>query len=208
MNFVSKITFSALIILISGCVKTNVKDYSVENVKGNQVRTLAIDVVASDIGLQQEAERLLIEKFTAKGVKTFLVDDFLPPLRQYTHTEIRQAFNHKEIDTLLIVSIGESVSSSQVAFFSTNTNTYASATAYGNSVQGSADTTSTTTPVRSFKRATNSVAQLVSVSSGDTLWKAESETLGQGLLYTTDGSTASSLINEYVAKLESRGFIN
>jgi len=194
------ITTLFITFLLGGCVISKVKDYSFQPIitsgetSGFTLKRIAIRVDSkSDIGVAQEAQKELLEQLLPYGVEIVLWNDMMPPVRKYELREKLQIMQANRLDGFLRIRVGEGVYEEEIIGFVDNRNTYGSG--------------SVITPLKRFKRDTNSQATLFSSKDGSILWKANSETNAGGLLFMSDNSTLSSMVSEYISALEKRGFL-
>jgi hypothetical protein len=94
----------------------------------------------SDLGLRQDAEQEFVKTLASKGLQSTPSALLLFPGRQYSPEEIDQALSTAGVDAVLVLSPGGAGTSS--TWIPQTTTTTGSATAYGNTVTGTATTRS------------------------------------------------------------------
>jgi hypothetical protein len=142
---------------------------------------------------------------------------FLPPTRQYTEVEVRQAMAGRGIDGVLVITVtGDTGAQQQYA----GTVTTGNAMAVGNTIYGngqatttvSASGTSVSAPIYRFSRAVTFEARLSDPQTSRKFWVGGGQTSagGGGLIgaiSTSNGVNASSMASTIFKDLQEKGLI-
>ncbi len=215
MRIVLSLIIISAVILITGCVSTQVRSYSDVNYANRMVKSIAVLAISKDVGLSESIETALGKSFTDKGVRFVRSTDILPPTREYDADEVKSALLSQGIDSLLIVEITDSGQSSEIVGYQSYGQAYGSASgsAYriGNNtyanISGSSSSNSTSFAIKRRSRNTASTSQLFDVSTNDIIWKAQTETEAGGKLFMSDDSTGSNLANGIIDELVAKGHL-
>lgn len=185
-------------LFLTGCVSTNVRDFTDPDYMGFQSKKLLI-----------ESPSHLIEESFSNELKNidvvyYLSSSIFIPTRTYTTKDKLKIMKDKGFDSLLTINISGDHQSSNVVGY--NTNSYASAysTGYGNAY---ASGTSTTIPIVAHNRNSKAQAKLYEVKTGRVIWVGNLDTSAQGSLYMSNSTTADSIAEEAVVSLLKKGHL-
>ena len=183
--------------IISGCASTKVTGYTDPSFSSTTYRNTT--VLASGLGLERAAdlETRICDAFQDQDVKCTKFTSLFPPTKRYSDAEIYSDLENRKIQSVVIVSAGGDQSASNVFGYQS----YGNATAYGNSVQGSASSYAH----RSYSRQSRMRVLLLDVDARRTAWIGDANTEGKGLLNVTDKAFDSSLASKIVGTLSETG---
>ena len=203
---------SVVVVALCSCIKTKVKGYSDVEYQGRTVSTVAVHVVEAPMNFSEALERRAIARLSKLGVTAVPLYELLPPTRNHTVKERRNALSAARVEAVLMFSLGYSESSERLIgmYGSSSSSTYLSGTAssYGSTsyVAGTGTTTTTSynTPVVASNRNSGGSAVLWDWQAGRAIWVGTFATESGGAFYQSDGkhaySAADSVIQELLNK--------
>ena len=207
-----KVLLAAILLSVAlcSCIKTKVKGYTDADYHSRQVSRVAIHVLDAPLNFSEALERRAVARLSKLGVTAIPLYQILPPTRNYTVDERRNALGAARVEAVLMFSLGYSESSERLIgmYGSSNSNTYLSGTvsSYGStsyiSGTGTTNTTTYSTPVIASNRNSGGSAALWDWQAGRAIWVGTFSTESGGAFYQSDGkhaySAADSVIQELV----------
>lgn len=178
---------------ISGCASTEITGYSDPAYESAVYNSTMVH--APDVGLAQAAdlEQGVCERFKERGVTCRTFQSLFPPTREHSPETIFRTLKDQGIQAAIVLLQGGSQSAERTFAYQS----FGSASAYGNRVQGQ----STSVPMTAFSRAATVRVLLIDGETGETAWLADARTEGQGMVNTTTSAFNSSLSDEVVESL-------
>jgi hypothetical protein len=200
---------AANVLLLGGCVTTSMQGYADLQQPPRPIQHIAViapPALVSALVNEASKRRVLLEDFNV----------VLPPTRQYTEAEVRNAMADHGIDGVLAIGVmadsgvqqryaGTIVNSSYSGTFSGN------ATIVGNMIYGTGTSsgmaTSTATPIYSYSRAVAWQARLSDPQTSRKFWVGSGQTRAGGALFMSDATNASDAASAIFNDLETKGLI-
>lgn len=188
------------VLLISGCANTNMKTYVDPEHKGKSYSNILVDLPNANFEFKEIVLSELCRALKNRSVVCLAKDDLLPPTREYSDDKLFQIIEKNEIEGWLIVQIGSGDSNSQYI----GSQTFASATLYGNSAYGSANSMA----MYSYSRQQGYSIVMYDMHSKHKAFIMEASTSASGLANITNSVFAKSLAGKIISEMESNGFLN
>ena len=172
MNKKYFVVFTILLIsiILIGCAETRLE--TVRNPNLSRIKFKKILVVApfTDIGLRRQTENAFVSKFTSTEVQSVSSLQILPPIKDYTDSELMGILDRDRVDGILTIALKDYWTSQ--SYVPRSSSTQGSANLYGNSLSYSSYTQeyggyyvskpNVNFEIRLFDRRTGEVAWLVS----------------------------------------------
>jgi hypothetical protein len=182
-------------VLLTSCVSTkiaSIKDPSYRNASFKRFLVIANYEKMVDV---QKIESMLVKRLNFKGVYAIANSSLLPPIREYTEDEKKNAFITENLDCYLIISqIGENKSTVYIPPTST-TETEVKTSRH----KVSETTTTVTTPggEREIVSTIDTKAELYDIQNGNLVWRGEATTSCQpGVIGDIFDSFCSNIVEE------------
>ena len=134
-----------------------------------------------------------------RSVECITKDELFPPTREYSEPRIFEIIDQNGIDGWLIVGIGSGATNSQYM----GSQTFGSATVYGNTVSGSANSMA----MYSFSRQQGYSITMFDMDTNHKAFIMEASTSASGLANITNSVFAKSLANKIINEMSAAGFI-
>jgi len=175
----SKFTISLLIIsftsfLFISCVSTNIasfKDPSYRNVSFGRFLVIAN---YKKIETVQKVEGMVVDHLKARGVYSVANSSLLPPIREYSDDEKRNAFIAENLDCYIIIS--PAGLNNATIYVPSISSTSASVSASRNKASGSSTTVTSAGGERDVVSSVDTQAELYDIQNGNIVWKGEAST--------------------------------
>lgn len=140
----------------------------------------------------------------------------LPPTRQYSEADVRQAMTARGVDGVLVVSVTGDTGVQQ-RYAGTIANTSYSGTSSGNAMvigntiygsgMSSGTATTTATPIYSYSRAVAFEARLSDPQTSRKFWVGSGQTQSGGALFVGDAVSATNAASAIFNDLQTKGLI-
>lgn len=152
-------------------------------------------------------QKKLKDKFEKFGVTIVGYRNLLPPTRNWTPEDRARIYEREGIDSVLIVTAGESASS--VIHFATQSfgTTRVSGSTFGNTFSATGQTNTTTYNLYSVKSKADFSAILLDVSNSRTIWYVDVRTKAGGTLFVGGKRDGKAISKEIVKALKEDGHI-
>ena len=203
---------------LAGCVTTSMQGYADSAPPSRPVTQIAA-MVAAPVGLRADIQRSLAEAAAKHGVAAIDALSILPPTRTYSDAEIRAQLKAKGVDSVLLLTVGDSGVQREYAgtiFEGQSFGTYngqGTVSTFGNTsnvaLSGtySGSSFGTATPVHRYSRTTQFTAKLLDAQTGRTLWVGGGQVNAGGLLFVGNGTSAASSTSAIFDDLAAKGLI-
>lgn len=186
-------------ILISGCATTNMKTYVDPEHKGKKYTKILIDSPNANFEFKDLLLSDICEKLQKYSVTCVRKDEIFPPTREYSDSQLFEVISNNKIDAWLVIGIGTGSSNSQYM----GSNTFGSATVYGNTAYGSANSMA----MYSFSRQQGYSIAMYDMSTKHKAFIMDASTSASGLANVTNSVFASSLADKIVKEMSASGFL-
>ncbi|AFP31948.1 hypothetical protein MRBBS_3012 [Marinobacter sp. BSs20148] len=141
----------------------------------------------------------LCSSLREKSVECITKEELFPPTREYSEPRIFEIIDQNGIDGWLIVGIGLGATNSQYM----GSQTFESATVYGNTVSGSANSMA----MNSFSRQQGYSITMFDMETNHKSFIMDASTSAFGLANITNSVFAESLANKIINEMSAAGFI-
>jgi hypothetical protein len=201
--------------LLGSCITSSMQGYADRAPPFQPIRHIAA-MVSAPVAMAPGFQSSLSDEAAKRGVA---LDDalvLLPPTRSYKDDEIRRILTEAAVDSVLVVTVGDSGVQKEYAgtIFQgqysgsstydgsiTRTGTGANIQMSGNS---SGSYVGSSTAIHRYSRVTHFDAKLIEVATGRTLWMGSGEVNAGGKLFVGNSASASSsaasIFNDLAAK--------
>ncbi|WP_445946607.1 hypothetical protein [Shewanella sp.] len=195
-----KYLYLIFVLLVSGCANTNMKTYVDPEHQGKSYSKVLIDLPNANFEFKEIVLSELCGALKKRSVVCLAKEDLLPPTREYSDNQLFQIIEKNEIEGWLVLQIGSGGSSSQYI----GSQTFGSATLYGNSAYGSANSMA----MYSFNRQQGYSIVMYDMHTKHKAFIMEASTSASGLANITNSVFAESLASKIIKEMESNGFLN
>ena len=193
-------TLFFLLSLIGGCATTKMQTHVDKEHRGKIYSKIVVDAPNANFEFKQLLTSELCSSLREKSVECVAKYELFPPTRQYSDKQIDILVNKSGIDGWLIVSLGGGGTNQQYL----GSQTFGSATVYGNTVSGSASSMA----VYSFNRQQGYTVIMFDMDSKLRSFIMEASTSASGLLNIKNSVFAESLVKKIMSEMTEAGFIN
>ncbi|AUM12473.1 hypothetical protein [Ketobacter alkanivorans] len=205
-----KILLGALVVTLLACRSTSIKHYTDADYKTYQIHKFLVE------SNSDKFEEMLSHKIKQTNAELVERYSIMPPTRSYSPEQIQTIIATNNIDSVLVVQIGEMKKETQVV--GTNTQTQHSfyyspppnnpylVSPTSSTITGTSN--STTTTIIASRSASNATATLYDVKTGRIIWTGEIATKAQGTIYTNEASAASDIAIKVLNALLESGHIS
>jgi hypothetical protein len=176
-------------------------------------------MVAAPVALRSDIQRSLNEAAAKHGVAAIDALSMLPPTRTYSDAEIRAQLKARNVDGVLLLTVGDSGVQREYAgtiFQGQSFGTYngqGTVSSFGGmsnvALSGtySGSSFGTATPIHRYSRTTQFTAKLLDAETGRTLWVGGGQVDAGGLLFVGNGTSAASSTSAIFDDLAAKGLI-
>ena len=186
---------------------TSSESYTDPDFKGFQPKRIMLVVDDNDSDMRLQVESRVIAAMKKSGVEVVPMRELMPPTREWTVEAQGAVLTQAAIDSVLVITVGASSRVVMPIMTQTRTTTTASATGYGNSVYGSANSTSSTVPVYGAKSKSIFSAVLKDTATGRIAWYADITVKASGTYFVSDKSDAKGVAGEVAKAMQSDGHL-
>jgi len=185
------------------CASTNVRSQVDPQVRGRNYNCIMVFVNFQDLGLRQDTERQIQSFLTTKNSQVIPSVDLFFPGRTYTTEESNKILTDASVDGILVISSAGTGTS--VSWLPQTTTTRGSATVTGNTVSGTA-TTSTYGGYNITKPWAEFDATLIDLTTKSVVWIARMSSRGNAfadwkdLTWSMAQETSSQLKKDKIIK--------
>ena len=171
---ISLLTISFVSILFISCVSTNIASFKDPSYRNASFGRFLVIANFKKMETVQKVEDAVVGRFKEWGVYAIANSSLLPPIREYSDDEKRNAFIDEHLDCYIIISpAGVNNATLYVpSISSTNANVSASR----NKASGSSTTVTSTGGERDVVSSVDTKAELYDFQNGHIVWKAEANT--------------------------------
>lgn len=168
---------------------------------------LLLIVEGGSFETRQQIEERMTKEFAKRGVTVVPVRELFPPTRQWTPSAQEELIAKHGVDSRLVVTVGASAST----IIPVATQTYGSASVYGNATGNTFNahgtSSSTSYNIFSAKSKAEFSAILIENSSNRVAWYADLLVKAGGTLFVSEKGDAKGLVNGVVEALENDGHL-
>jgi hypothetical protein len=175
--------------------------------------------VAAPTPLAASIQQSIAEQAQKRGILAEDAFNLLPPTRTYTDAEIRQILAQRNVDSVLVIQVGDSGATKEYAgtimtgqYTGTSSatgtiNTFGNMSTLSASGMSSGTMTATATPTYRYSRRTAFTARLIEPATARNLWVGNGQVDAGGLLFVGNGMNASSSVSAIFEDLQKKGVI-
>jgi len=176
------------------------KTYVDSECRGKIYSKILIDLPNANFEFKEIVVSELCNGLRQRSVACLSKEELFPPTREYSDNQLFQTINRNEIDGWLILEIGSGGSTSQYV----GSQTFGSATLYGNSAYGSASSMA----MYSYSRQQGYSIVMYDMQTRHKAFIMYASTSASGLANVTNSVFAKSLAHKIIKEMESNGFLN
>jgi hypothetical protein len=203
---------------LSGCITTSMQGYADRELPAKPISRM-IAYVAGPGPLVSSIQTSVNEEARKRGLVAEDALELFPPTRTYTNAEIRQGLASDGIDGVLVINVGDTGVLQQYAGtilsgqYSGTSSASGTINSFGNvstvSLNGTSSgaMTATATPVYRYRRQTMFTARLIEPTTARNLWVGNGQVRAGGLLFVSDGASASSSVAAIFDDLQQKRII-
>lgn len=188
------LSYIAMILFLSACVSTRVKDFTDPDYISFISKRLVIESPS------QTFTDYFADALRRIDVEYISSDKLFLPTRSYTKDERLKTMEKKGFDSVLLVDFSGGSRSSSVVAYNTSTRIYGGG--YGNTYASSS-----TIPISTHRRNSQARAKLYNIKTGRIIWVGNLHTSASGALYMSNSSTVKSMTKSIVASLLRKGHL-
>ena len=189
----------SLVFFMVGCATTKMKTHVDPEHRDRSYSRILVDAPNANFEFKDLMVKELCDGLSEKSVDCVTKDDLFPPTREYSEPQIFKIVEQNNIDGWLIVGIGSGTANSQYM----GTQTFGSATVYGNSISGSANSMA----MYSFSRQQGYSITMFDMESKHKAFIMDASTSASGLANISNSVFAESLANKIIDEMSAAGFI-
>jgi hypothetical protein len=202
-----KSTLLAACLIVSGCASSTITSFKDPAFSGHRFGHISVFALGMDLETAVAVEGLLCQKMAPTVCDAG--KNVISPVRQFSPGDIDTVLKQHGIDAVLMVALESDQAESPYLGNITSGSSQTSATAslYGNSMFGTATTTTTASSVPVYGSVRQSVGNLglFDSASGQMIWRGQVKVSGRGFLNTTDKAFIASATDTVAAELKASG---
>jgi hypothetical protein len=184
---------------IYGCVSTNIASFKDPDYDSQSFGRYLVIGNYEKFEMVKMVEGKVVAELTSNGVYAVANSKILPPIREYTDDERRNAFIKYKLDAYLIVSpAGVNNATLYVPSIST---TNESASASGNRAHSSSSTVTTPGGEREVLSSVDTKAELYDFQNNHIVWKGQANTNIQYNAYGQTFATADNILDSFCSHI-------
>lgn len=187
------------VFFLAGCATTKMKTHVDPEHRDRSYSKILVDAPNSNFEFKDLMVTELCGGLSQKSVDCVTKDELFPPTREYSESQIFKIIEQNNIDGWLTVGIGSGATNSQYM----GTQTFGSATVYGNSISGSANSMA----IHSFSRQQGYSIIMFDMETKHKAFIMDASTSASGLANITNSVFAESLANKIINEMSAAGFI-
>lgn len=187
---------------------TDVESYTDPDYKGYQPKKVMLVVENASQEMRTEIEERLTAEFAKKGIEAIPNRKLFPPTREFSTDDRMKVLAAENVDSALVVTIGESAS--QVMAVATQTRGTAQMNAkptYGGGYNATGTVNSTSQNIYAAKSRAEFSAVLFDTAKNRTAWYADVQVKAKGTLFVSEKGDAKGLVGAVIEGLEDDGHL-
>lgn len=188
-----------LVFLMTGCATTKMQTHIDPEHRDRTYSKILVDAPNANFDFKDLMVTELCSGLREKSVECITKEELFPPTREYSESRIFEIIEQNGIDGWLIVGIGSGATNSQYM----GSQTFGSATVYGNTIWGSANSMA----MYSFNRQQGYSIVMFDMETNHKAFIMEASTSASGLANITNSVFAKSLANKIINEMSAAGFI-
>lgn len=189
----------AFVLLMTGCATTKMQTYIDPEHRDRTYSKILIDTPNANFEFKALMITELCSGLKKRSVECITKDELFPPTREYSEHRIFEIIDQNRIDGWLIVGIGSGATNGQYM----GSQTFGSATVYGNTVSGNSHSMA----LYSFSRQQGYSITMFDMDTNHKAFIMEASTSASGLANITNSVFAKSLANKIINEMSAVGFI-
>ena len=193
------ILLASFALMLTGCVTTSVRGFTDNDYKDYKIKKIAVRAPNVGFAFGEVMENSMVKSLRSSKVQAASFLSLFPPTRDWTNEEVAKQLMSEGYDSIMYVYLVGSDSSSQTISYINSGNAYA----YG----GMATYSSTSVPVSSIRRYTQTRVKVFDIRTTDVIWIGDSSTKAGGLLFMGDETQTDSISSNVVTSLSESGHI-
>lgn len=187
---------------------TDVESYTDPDYQGYQPKKVMLVVENASQEMRMEIEERLTKAFEKKGIEAIPSRKLFPPTREFSTEDRMKVLEAENVDSALVVTIGESAS--QVIAIATQTRGTAQMNAkptYGGGYNATGTVNSTSQNIYGAKSKAEFSAVLFDTAKNRTAWYADVQVKATGTLFVSEKGDAKGLVSAVIDGLEDDGHL-
>lgn len=188
-----------IMLVVSGCATTKTQMHVDPEHRDRTYSKILVDAPNANLEFKDLMITELCSGLKERSVECITKDDLFPPTREYSEPRIFGIISQNRIDGWLIVGIGSGATNSQYM----GSQTFGSATVYGNTISGSANSMA----MYSFNRQQGYSVTMFDMNTNHKAFIMEASTSASGLANITNSVFAESLANKIIDEMSAAGFL-